>query len=193
MRLEGKKILLVGTNQLALLGLRAILRENFSPDEIEACSSLDAVARLSAWDFIFMPPEVYVHCLEKIRTVKAHIVILSDDAPSDGRPAQGAAFDTLSVRLDELELSGRLQAIFRSATGRAASPQSDTLTSRETDVLRLVAMGRSNKQIADALSISMHTVISHRKNITQKLGIRTVSGLTMYALLNGLISMKNPN
>ena len=65
------------------------------------------------------------------------------------------------------------------------------LTSRELEVLQLVACGDINKQIADKLSISLHTVISHRKNITRKLQIKTVAGLTIYALLNGVISSKN--
>ncbi len=67
----------------------------------------------------------------------------------------------------------------------------DALTEREIEVLRLVACGDLNKQIADKLSISLHTVISHRKNITRKLQIKTVAGLTIYALLNGLISSNN--
>jgi regulator of cell morphogenesis and NO signaling len=67
------------------------------------------------------------------------------------------------------------------------------LSSRELEVLQLVACGFLNKQIGDRLSISLHTVISHRKNITRKLQIKTVAGLTIYALLNGLISTKNIN
>ena len=46
-----------------------------------------------------------------------------------------------------------------------------------------------NKEIADQYNISIHTVISHRKNITRKIGIKTVAGLTVYALLNGLIDI----
>ena len=65
------------------------------------------------------------------------------------------------------------------------------LTSRELEVLQLVACGFINKQIADKLTISLHTVISHRKNITRKLQIKTVAGLTIYALLNGLISSRD--
>lgn len=61
------------------------------------------------------------------------------------------------------------------------------LSERETDVLKLVALGYTNQEIADKLFISRHTVISHRKNITAKLGIKTVSGLTVYAVLNNLI------
>ena len=48
-----------------------------------------------------------------------------------------------------------------------------------------------NKEIADQMNISIHTVISHRKNITRKTGIKSVSGLTVYALLNNLIDEKD--
>ncbi len=69
----------------------------------------------------------------------------------------------------------------------AADEKLPSLTARETDVLRLVTQGLLNKEIADRLDISLHTVISHRKNITSKLGIKTVSGLTIYALMHGVI------
>ena len=62
------------------------------------------------------------------------------------------------------------------------------LSKRETDVLVAVAKGMMNKEIADLMNISIHTVISHRKNITRKTGIKSVSGLTVYALLNNLIN-----
>ena len=61
------------------------------------------------------------------------------------------------------------------------------LTKRETDVLVLVAKGLMSKEIADRLHISVHTVISHRKNITRKTNIKSVAGLAMYALMNNLI------
>lgn len=61
------------------------------------------------------------------------------------------------------------------------------LTKRETDVLILIAKGLMSKEIADRLNISVHTVISHRKNITRKTNIKSVAGLAMYALMNSLI------
>ena len=67
--------------------------------------------------------------------------------------------------------------------------ETEELTIREKLVLQQVSLGLQNKEIADKLSISTHTVITHRKNITRKLGIKTVSGLTIYALLNKLISL----
>jgi DNA-binding CsgD family transcriptional regulator len=51
-----------------------------------------------------------------------------------------------------------------------------------------LSKGLANKEIADKLHISTHTVISHRKNIIRKTGIKTVSGLTLYAFFNNLVS-----
>lgn len=61
------------------------------------------------------------------------------------------------------------------------------LTPREIEVLRGVVAGKLNKEIADELQISFQTVLSHRKNITAKLGIKTVAGLTFYAISSGLV------
>lgn len=63
------------------------------------------------------------------------------------------------------------------------------LTGRETEVLRLVATGHLNKEIADRLGISITTVISHRKHITDKLHIKSVPALTVYAVLHGLVGL----
>ena len=61
------------------------------------------------------------------------------------------------------------------------------LSAREIEVLVLITKGLINKEIADKLNISLTTVITHRKNITEKLGIKSVSGLTIYAVMNGYI------
>jgi DNA-binding CsgD family transcriptional regulator len=56
-------------------------------------------------------------------------------------------------------------------------------------VLKLLVQGSSNKEIADKLNISIHTVVSHRKNIIQKTGIKSQAGLTIYAISNKIISL----
>ncbi len=65
------------------------------------------------------------------------------------------------------------------------------LSNREKDVLICLATGLTNKEAADKLCISMHTVIAHRKAIVRKTAIKTVSGLTLYALFNNLISQND--
>ena len=62
-----------------------------------------------------------------------------------------------------------------------------SLTQREIDVLRLVVAGLLNKQIAQRLDVALTTVISHRRNLVRKLGIRSVAGLTIYAVTKGYV------
>ena len=61
---------------------------------------------------------------------------------------------------------------------------------REKEIVKHIALGYTNKEIAEKLYLSTHTVVTHRKNITNKLGIKTVSGLTIYAILNKLIRLE---
>jgi DNA-binding NarL/FixJ family response regulator len=67
----------------------------------------------------------------------------------------------------------------------------EKLSDREIEVLKLLASGNQNKEIADKLNISTHTVISHRKNISQKTGIKSVSGLTIYAVVKNIMTLEN--
>ena len=69
----------------------------------------------------------------------------------------------------------------------------EEISEREIAVVKCVAKGMTNKEIADELFISQHTVITHRKNLTRKLGIKTVSGLTVYAILNNIIDINEVN
>ncbi len=73
------------------------------------------------------------------------------------------------------------------------SQENIELSNREIDVLVSVAKGMTNKEISDLLSISVHTVITHRKNIVKKTGIKSVAGLTVYALLNNLVEESEIN
>ena len=67
----------------------------------------------------------------------------------------------------------------------------DELSDREIEILVSVAQGLLNKEIADKHNISINTVITHRKNITRKTGIKTVAGLTVYAILNGYVDINS--
>lgn len=75
-------------------------------------------------------------------------------------------------------------------TGEQAT-ESTELSEREKEILVAVAKGMTNKSIAEQYHLSVHTVITHRKNLTRKTGIKSVSGLTVYAILNNMIDMKD--
>jgi len=91
--------------------------------------------------------------------------------------------DVLYVTDDIVAVSDKIDSVLPTSE----SDTNSQLSSREIEILNLVAKGMSNKEMADKLFISIHTVITHRKNITAKLGIKTIAGLTMYASINNLI------
>lgn len=93
----------------------------------------------------------------------------------------------------EVSLYDSADQIREKLMGLLAQPQQDkeedTLSPREKEVVACVVMGMTNKQIADHLCLSTHTVITHRRNIASKLQIHSAAGLTIYAIVNKLIDL----
>lgn len=91
----------------------------------------------------------------------------------------------------EQQVAERHEAIAQAA--EAAEDQDDTdsctLTAREVDIVCCVARGMANKEIADKLCISAHTVATHRRNISSKLEIHSPAGLVIYAIIHGLVDI----
>lgn len=69
--------------------------------------------------------------------------------------------------------------------------QKDILSDREKDILVGVVKGQTNKEIADSLFLSVHTVLTHRRNIARKLEIHSPAGLVIYAIVNGIVKMED--
>lgn len=120
----------------------------------------------------------------------ATFVILTTTACDDDvlRQADGV----INLYDSTAKLSKKLQAAIEQSQTNPYSDSHD-LSERERDVLVLVAKGLANKEIADVLNISIHTVMSHRKNIAHKTGIKSVAGLTVYALLNNMLDASEVN
>lgn len=101
-------------------------------------------------------------------------------------------FDSAINIYDSLEtISNLIRNVASHADAVSSGKKQETLTDRETGVLKLMAAGLSNKEIADKLNISINTVITHRKNISIKTGIKSISGLTIYAVVKKLITLDN--
>ena len=77
--------------------------------------------------------------------------------------------------------------VFKAGTGQ----NSEALSDREKDVIIALVQGMANKEIADHLCISVNTVITHRRNIARKLQIHSPAGLTIYAIVNGLVDISS--
>ena len=74
---------------------------------------------------------------------------------------------------------------------KGGQDNADMLSDREKDVVVSLVQGMSNKEIAEHLYISVNTVITHRRNIARKLQIHSSAGLTIYAIVNGLVDISN--
>ena len=93
----------------------------------------------------------------------------------------------IEINEDAEKINNQLTDALNSFTEPAEASELYELSDREREVLVELSKGLSNKEIADKLHISVHTVITHRKNIIKKTGIKSVAGLTVYAMLNNLM------
>lgn len=95
--------------------------------------------------------------------------------------------EAIELSDNKQKVANKIFNLINNSDDSSSQNESIDLSNRETDVLVCVAKGMTNKDISDMLNISVHTVITHRKNIVKKTGIKSVSGLTVYALLNNLV------
>ena len=95
--------------------------------------------------------------------------------------------DVIEINDSKQKVVSKIFNLLSDNTLTQDKPESIELSNRETEVLVALVKGLTNKEISDKLYISVHTVITHRKNIVRKTGIKSVSGLTVYALLNNLV------
>lgn len=86
-----------------------------------------------------------------------------------------------------------LQKLINSNINTEKIQQQELLSTREIEVLKFLVSGLSIKEIADKLFISTHTIITHRKNISQKTGIKSIAGLTIYAVVNNIVALEEFN
>ena len=124
---------------------------------------------------------------------KTIVLTLSLDSIS-----QLSEFNSLCINVPEQELVRSLLFLEQHAHhhGRNLPPmprvlQQKILTDREIEVMSLIVKGYINKEIADKLNIALATVITHRKNIMEKLGFKSVSALTIYAVMHGYVDINN--
>jgi len=127
------------------------------------------------------PPRMQLVSIQQARTSMAVVALVYEYID----PALLSQFKTV---LDIREKGSRVAQLLRECCQNESEEEdSYELSERETEVLVLLAKGCSSKEIADKLNISVHTVNTHRKNITRKTGIKSVAGLAVYAMLHNLV------
>ena len=97
--------------------------------------------------------------------------------------------ESISI-FDDLDiLSRKIAGLLNVASEEEETDNQDTLSQREKEIVVCVVKGMTNKEIAEKLFLSFHTVITHRRNISKKLQIHSAAGLTIYAIVNKLVTL----
>ena len=189
------KIAIIDPNTLSALGLKSIL-QNVMP--IMTVDTYGSFTELEAND-----PDVYFHYFTAMNIVlenmsffmerkrKTIVLTLSLDTMS-----QLSGFNCLCTNVPEKQLIRSVLALQQHGHSHGehlpsmpAILRQKILTDREIEVMSLIVQGYINKEIADKLNIGLSTVITHRKNIMEKLGMKSVSALTIYAVMHGYVDI----
>ncbi|MBN2814129.1 MAG: response regulator transcription factor [Bacteroidales bacterium] len=163
-----------------------VVREISKPEKLISYAQKDGRSLLFISDcFLTTCPENVVRTLAGNSRYAAIVLISSRGIPLD----TDLNFDAEITPSDnEKTICQKMEAVVQQTSKiKHVIRSNEGISEREKEVLTLVARGLTNKEIAEKLFISSHTVITHRKNITAKLGIKTIAGLTVYAVINNLI------
>lgn len=191
------KIAIIDHNTLAAIGLKSMLQHVMPIMQIDIYGSF---VELEA-----NHPETYYHYFVALDIVLQHkqffldfrhkTIVLSLSLEGDNI---ASGFHSICINQSEKQLIKSLLALEQSAHAHGRNhPQTPSeyagrvLSDREVEVMVLIVQGYINKEIADKLNISLSTVITHRKNIMGKLGIKSVSALTIYAVTRGFVDINN--
>lgn len=194
------KIAIVENNTLAVMGLKQLLKTALPMVQIEAFSTFG--------EFEASQPEQFFHYFVSMHIVLAHRYYFLDEkhrhhtivlTASNDPNSQLDNFHCLCTNVSEKLLFQELLSLQRQGHPHgehlpklmARMNTEKVLSDRETEVLALIAQGKINKEIADKLCIGLTTVITHRKNLQEKLGLKSVSALTIYAVTHGLVDINH--
>jgi len=191
-------ILLLSDSYLILKSLPDLIINYFKKinvfSEIEQFDQIMSELEKNQYNLLFIDEQHYQKnkfFLEKFKD-KVFLVIINNNKDIN-------LDDEKIVYLDICSNKNLILKFFENLTSRINSlnqseeDENKELTSREKLILQMIAKGMTTKSIADNLGLSIQTVSTHRKNISQKLEIKTVSGLTLYAILNNLITLDESN
>ena len=191
------KIAIAEPSSMLRIGLEQLLREIPDTEVVFSTDNLNSLyARINALrpDILIINPLLYDYA--KRATIRTEF----DNLPNlrlIGLVTSYVESQHQRQFAGVIELNDDIQRIKSTLNQVARSVQSDDesdtapLSDREKDVLVCLSKGLKNNEIADQLNISVHTVITHRKNIVRKTGIKSVAALTVYAILNNLIEEKD--
>lgn len=191
------QIAVITRNALMNIGLKSILERIIPMAEVRAFTAVGELeAEGDTFFHYFVSSQTFIEH-SRFFLGRRHRTIVLTESGAVPQPTAGVSYLNINCSEEELVKSilrlhhtahngGYYGACNESALPHVTEP---VLSAREIEVLKLIVKGRLNKEIADSLNIGLTTVISHRRNLIEKLGIRSVSGLTIYAVTHGHVDI----
>ena len=189
------KIAIIDPNTLTVLGLKQMLENVMPIMDISSFGSFCELINTDADSFFHYFVSVSIVLENRqffLDRQNKTIVLASSVDPS----TQLTGFHSLCINVPEEQLVRSLLMLEQRAHGEGQhlppmpkALKTKILSDREIEVLSLIVQGYINKEIADQLNIGITTVITHRKNIMEKLGMKSVSALTIYAVTHGYVDI----
>jgi DNA-binding NarL/FixJ family response regulator len=193
--MERPKIAVLDTNTLALMGMKQMLQTVIPIMTVETFGSVEELeeAGPDVYYHYFVSQSIVLRDRDFFNARRHKTIVLTPNADPSTQPT---GFHCICVNVPEDQLVRQLLMLEQHAHahGKNLPPMPKALTAkvlsdREVEVLSLIVQGFINKEIADQLNIGLTTVITHRKNIMEKLGMRSVSALTIYAVTHGYVDI----
>ena len=185
-------IFIIHPSEIVRKGLATILRTFFSIEiiQLDSLDGLEAYRNMKENSVLIILQDSLRSGFDSLNDIRKINQVKLIGFESQSESDTSFPFDCenrIGLHTSAIEMQDIISKCIKKGEKTPKNNENEELTKREREVLRLVAMGHSNKVIAEKLYISIHTVISHRKNISEKTGIKSISGLTVYAIINNLI------
>lgn len=184
------RIAVIEPSRIIQNGLRSIIEQNPSftiVGELEEVTHLEEKMAALRPDVVLLNPSIIdFHRRNSLKSLFPDTILLAILYSHIEHDVLKQFNGVIDIYDDPTKIINRLtEAVSEGATEE--NNADNDLSEREKEILIAVAKGMMNKEIATLHNISIHTVISHRKNISRKTGIKSVSGFVVYALLNNLL------
>lgn len=193
------KIVVAEASVIIRSGVSAVLRRiphfDVHPVEVTSAEALDHYANLHRPDVLLINPSFdgwfNLSAFKEAHPRWAGVKYVALLASVTGNNALKDYDEHISICDDLDTIAARLDSLMQSEEEEEEEKDNgaDTLSQREKEIVTCVVKGMTNKAIADKLFLSIHTVITHRRNIARKLQIHSPAGLTIYAIVNKLVEL----
>jgi len=185
-------IIIIERSSIIRKGLASIFAKNKTAHKICAYDSFDAITQSSCTCehrvIIANPTNLYESVAKTKKAYNIHadthfIALVYSYIKKD---IINSFDETIYIDDSPSSIVNKIEACSKEKTNTIEHP----LSKREIEILKELIGGRTNKEAADKLCLSVHTVVTHRKNIMEKTGIKSLSGLAVYAIVNNIMDIQ---